>query len=449
MRIGLIDSCDALCEEIRIALAEHHIDVQHESQFDPEESDWLGEQYDLIVRGRYEGDHDDRLLHKAAWPTPVAHLSDQMDTAVALTAGRAGAVDIFDRSASAQAISEWLRKLCTEDIANGNDLGCDRQFRSKHCATMRALGDMTLRLARTDSTVLITGETGTGKELAARQVHAASERKAAPLIAVNCAAIPETLIESELFGYEKGAFTGATSNRIGLIEAADGGTLFLDEIGELPLSAQARLLRFLQEGEIRQIGAVSTKRVDVRLICATHRDLAELAARNEFRQDLFYRIDVLLLDIPPLRDRGQDITDMARWFVEQLSAKLRVPPRPLSAHSERLIAHHAWPGNVRELQNVIERALVMTSGPTLKVDLPDGTANAGPDESMRPPKEPKKTPVETPEELSLEDYFQRFVLEHQEAMNETELAQKLGISRKCLWERRQRFGIPRTKQRSA
>ena len=372
-----------------------------------------------------------------------------MDTAVALAAGRAGAVDIFDRSASAQAISEWLRKLCTEDIANGNDLGCDRQFRSKHCATMRALGDMTLRLARTDSTVLITGETGTGKELAARQVHAASERKAAPLIAVNCAAIPETLIESELFGYEKGAFTGATSNRIGLIEAADGGTLFLDEIGELPLSAQARLLRFLQEGEIRQIGAVSTRRVNVRLICATHRDLAELASRNEFRQDLFYRIDVLRLDIPPLRDRGQDITDMARWFVEQLSAKLRVPPRPLSAHSERLIAHHAWPGNVRELQNVIERALVMTSGPTLKIDLPDGTANADPDESKRPPKEPKKTPVETPEELSLEDYFQRFVLEHQEAMNETELAQKLGISRKCLWERRQRFGIPRTKQRSA
>jgi len=449
MRIRLIDSCEALCEEIRIALAEHNIDVQHDTQFGPEESDWLGEQYDLIVSGRYEGDHDDRLLQQAAWPTPVARLSDQMDTAVALAAGRSGAVDIFDRSASAQAISEWLRKLCTEDIANANDLGRDRQFRSKHCATMRALGDMTLRLARTDSTVLITGETGTGKELAARQVHAASERKAAPLIAVNCAAIPETLIESELFGYEKGAFTGATSNRIGLIEAADGGTLFLDEIGELPLSAQARLLRFLQEGEIRQIGAVSTKRVDVRLICATHRDLAELAARNEFRQDLFYRIDVLRLDIPPLRDRGQDITDMARWFVEQLSAKLRVPPRPLSAHSEHLIAHHAWPGNVRELQNVIERALVMTSGPTLKIDLPDGRATAGPADSERPPKESKTTPVETPEELSLEDYFQRFVLEHQEAMNETELAQKLGISRKCLWERRQRFGIPRTKQRSA
>ena len=305
MRIRLIDSCEALCEEIRLVLAEHHIEVQHDTQFDPEGSDWLGEHYDLIVAGRYDGDHDDRSLQQAAWPTPVARLSEQMDTAVALAAGRAGAVDIYDRSASAQSISEWLRQLCTENIANNYDPGGGRHFRSKHCTTMRALGDMILRVARTDSTVLITGETGTGKELAARQVHAASERKAAPLIAVNCAAIPETLIESELFGYEKGAFTGATSNRIGLIEAADGGTLFLDEIGELPLSAQARLLRFLQEGEIRQIGAVSPKRVDVRLICATHRNLADLAARNEFRQALFYRIDVLRLDIPPCVTGGR------------------------------------------------------------------------------------------------------------------------------------------------
>ena len=237
MRIRLIDSCEALCEEIRLVLAEHHIEVQHDTQFDPEGSDWLGEQYDLIVAGRYDGDHDDRSLQQAAWPTPVARLSEQMDTAVALAAGRAGAVDIYDRSASAQSISEWLRQLCTENIANNYDLGGGRHFRSNHCTTMRALGDMILRVARTDSTVLITGETGTGKELAARQVHAASERKAAPLIAVNCAAIPETLIESELFGYEKGAFTGATSNRIGLIEAADGGTLF-------PMrSANSRYLR--------------------------------------------------------------------------------------------------------------------------------------------------------------------------------------------------------------
>ena len=156
------------------------------------------------------------------------------------------------------------------------------------------------------------GETGTGKELAAREIHQLGSRSGQPLITVNCAAIPDTLIESELFGYEKGAFTGATSNRIGLIEAADGGTLFLDEIGELPLPAQARLLRFIQEGEIRQIGSVNSKRVDVRLICATHRDLSSLAAKNAFRQDLFYRIDVLRLAIPPLRERGHNISGDGR-----------------------------------------------------------------------------------------------------------------------------------------
>ena len=314
---------------------------------------------------------------------------------------------------------------------------------------MRSLKNMALRVAQTDSTVLITGETGTGKELAARQVHTVSERRMAPLITVNCAAIPDTLIESELFGYEKGAFTGATSNHIGLIEAADGGTLFLDEIGELPLAAQARLLRFLQEGEIRQIGSVVTKRVNVRLICATHRDLAQLAAKNDFRKDLFYRIDVLRLDVPPLRDRGEDIIDMAQWFIEQLAVKLGVPPRPLDLLSQRLISGHHWPGNVRELQNVIERALVMSTGPTLQIDLPS-EANAVKPSLSEPPASPSSTEViESSDELSLEDYFQRFVLEHQEAMNETELAQKLGISRNCLWERRQRFGIPRSKQKLA
>ena len=195
------------------------------------------------------------------------------------------------------------------------------------------------RAASTDSTVLILGETGTGKELAAREIHQLGSRSGQPLITVNCAAIPDTLIESELFGYEKGAFTGATSNRIGLIEAADGGTLFLDEIGELPLPAQARLLRFIQEGEIRQIGSVTSKKVDVRLICATHRDLSSLAATNAFRQDLFYRIDVLRLAIPPLRERGHNILAMAEWFIQQHAHRLGLPARPLSKESLELLTH--------------------------------------------------------------------------------------------------------------
>ena len=449
MRIRLIDSCPKLCEEIRTALAAEQIEVNYDTHFDPQSCVWLDEPCDLVVLGECGGEPNTALLHRACWPTPVACLSNQIDNGAALAAGRGGAVAIFDRAASARDISQWLKGLCTEHSTTAPDQTLSGEFQSKRCAAMQSLSAMTLRVAQTDSTVLITGETGTGKELTARKVHAASARREAPLIAVNCAAIPETLIESELFGYEKGAFTGATSNRIGLIEAADGGTLFLDEIGELPLAAQARLLRFLQEGEIRQIGAVSTKRVDVRLICATHRNLSQLAAQNDFRQDLFYRIDVLRLDIPPLRDRGEDLLDMAQWFVEQLAVKLGIPPRPLSADSQRLISQHDWPGNVRELQNVVERALVTSTGPSLQIDLPPvDQSRAATSVSPALEADASLPPLETSDELSLEDYFQRFVLEHQEAMNETELAQKLGISRKCLWERRQRFGIPRRKQQS-
>jgi DNA-binding NtrC family response regulator len=268
------------------------------------------------------------------------------------------------------------------------------------------------------------------------------------MVAVNCAAIPDTLIESELFGYEKGAFTGANTNRVGLIEAADGGTLFLDEIGELPMAAQARLLRFIQEGEIRRIGSVVSRKVDVRLICATHRELGDLAAKDEFRQDLFYRINVLRLEIPPLRERGKDLLAMAEWFARQLPARLGLPPRPLEGSALELIESYQWPGNVRELEHAIERAVVMAEGATLLAEdlgLPLSSAPVSVPVIGDAGNNATDAPEEASEELSLEDYFQRFVLEHQDSMSETELAQKLGISRKCLWERRQRFGLPRAR----
>lgn len=328
------------------------------------------------------------------------------------------------------------------------------------CKPMLKLYDYIQKVAPTSTTVLIRGETGTGKELVAKAIHQSSLRADQPLICVNCAAIPETLIESELFGYEKGAFTGANTNRTGLIEAADGGTLFLDEIGELPIEAQARLLRFIQEDEIRRIGAVSSRKVDVRLICATHRDLKALTETGNFRQDLYYRINVMQLMLPPLRERGKDILEIAEALLAKRCEALGKAPMHFSPPAIQALTTYNWPGNIRELENVIERAVILNEGDEIDNDLLEielqlvnvnqlrtiGRERILSAVDSRPhPFMPSPVSIEPNEDLSLEDYFQRFVLEHQDSMSETELAQKLGVSRKCLWERRQRLGIPRKK----
>jgi len=316
------------------------------------------------------------------------------------------------------------------------------------CPTMQDLFGKIRKVAPTDSTVLIQGESGTGKELVARALHNLSKRAKAPLISVNCAAIPETLIESELFGHEKGAFTGAVAGRTGLVEAADGGTLFLDEIGELPLEAQARLLRVLQEGEIRRVGSVQSQKVDVRLIAATHRDLKALSKTGQFREDLFYRLNVISLKLPALRDREDDVLQIARAFLKRQSQRMGRGEMRFSPEAERTIGQYTWPGNVRELENAIERAVILCEGQSIPADLlgVDIELEELEDEDFAELPGPDVGGGHEPtEDLSLEDYFQHFVLEHQDHMTETELARKLGISRKCLWERRQRLGIPRRK----
>ena len=286
----------------------------------------------------------------------------------------------------------------------------------------------------------------------ARALHNLSRRVKAPLISVNCAAIPETLIESELFGHEKGAFTGASASRTGLVEAADGGTLFLDEIGELPLEAQARLLRVLQEGEIRRVGSVQSQKVNVRLIAATHRDLKTLAKTGQFREDLYYRLNVISLRLPPLRERSNDVLEIARVFLARQSNRMGREAMHFSQEAELAIRHYSWPGNVRELENAIERAVILSEKNEIEPDLLGIDIELEDLDLSEHFLDPLETPLgssnvshEPTEDLSLEDYFQHFVLEHQDHMTETELARKLGISRKCLWERRQRLGIPRRK----
>lgn len=255
-------------------------------------------------------------------------------------------------------------------------------------------------VAKTDAMVLITGETGTGKELVARALHRASKRASMPLIKVNCAAIPATLIESEFFGHEKGAFTGATARRDGRFALADGGTLFLDEIGELPLDLQAKLLRVLQEGEFEPVGSARTRKVDARVIAATHRDLRAEAAAGRFREDLYYRISVFPIHVPALRHRGKDVALLAREGIKRLARREGCPPPPLSADDLRRLEAYAWPGNVRELMNVLERAVITGDRHHLNLDRALPADGPSPLRAAPTPLPPHPSPTEPPRILT-------------------------------------------------
>jgi len=242
------------------------------------------------------------------------------------------------------------------------------------------------KVAQSAAAVLIRGETGTGKELVARAIHEHSPRRAKPFVAVNCGALPENLVESELFGYARGAFTGAEADKPGRFESADGGTLFLDEVGELPLATQVKLLRFLDSRIIERLGSVRSIRLDVRILAATNRDLPAAIEAGQFRPDLFYRLAVIQIDVPPLRHRPQDILPLAEHFLNQLAEPGR-PPSPIGKAAAKLLAGYAWPGNVRELRNAMENAAVVSGGgPLLPAHLPE-SVRAGP-AAGKPPSEP-------------------------------------------------------------
>ncbi len=271
-----------------------------------------------------------------------------------------------------ESLAEENRRLQTELGLEHNMVGESPALRE----TVRLIG----RVAPTDATVLILGESGTGKELAARAIHQNSARAQRPFLAVNCAVLTEALIESELFGYEKGAFTGAFNQKKGKFELADGGTLFLDEIGELALHMQAKLLRVLQEHEFERVGGTRPIKVDVRVIAATNRNLATAAKNNQFRQDLFYRLNVVSLSMPPLRDRREDIPVLANHFIQKFSRKASTRRvRGISSRARLLLENYPWPGNIRELENVIERAVVLGSGDLIMPeDLPETLLEVAP-----------------------------------------------------------------------
>ena len=236
-------------------------------------------------------------------------------------------------------------------------------------ATLKQVLDQARTVAPSDATVLILGETGTGKELIARAIHRMSSRKNASFVKLNCAAIPAGLLESELFGHEKGAFTGAVSQKMGRLELADKGTLFLDEVGELPLEAQPKLLRVLQDQEFERLGSTRTIRVDIRLIAATNRDLAKSVAGRQFRSDLYYRLNVFPIRMPELRERKEDIPLLVRYLVQKFARRMNKHIETIPAETMNALASWEWPGNVRELENFIERSVILSKGPILRVPL--------------------------------------------------------------------------------
>src|SRR5690606_28261522 len=305
-----------------------------------------------------------------AGETPVIIITSYASVPSAVDAMKRGAVDYiakpFDHDELLHAVNRVLEeaRLRRQNAALKADLGRSYPTGAMigKSPAMQQVFNMITKVAPTATTVLILGESGTGKELVARAVHEQSRRANGPLVAVNCAAIPQGLIEAELFGHERGAFTGAVGARPGLIEAADGGTLFLDELGELPLPAQAQLLRVLQEGEIRRIGASTSRKVNIRLVAATHRDLAKMVKEGKFREDLYFRIHVMEIRMPPLRERGDDLIELAHYALEKACRRLHRPPMRLSEDALAALRAYSWPGNVRELENVMERAAILNDG---------------------------------------------------------------------------------------
>jgi formate hydrogenlyase transcriptional activator len=290
------------------------------------------------------------------------------------------------------------------------------------------------RVAPTDSTVLVQGETGTGKELIAQAIHDLSSRFGRPFIKLNCAAIPFDLLESELFGHEKGAFTGAVAQKVGRFELADRGTLFLDEVGDIPLGLQPKLLRVLQEQEFERLGGTRTHQVDVRLVAATHRNLVEMVKRNEFRSDLYYRLNVFPIPLPPLRERREDIPALVEHFVEIYGRRMNKQIECISPETMRALTSYHWPGNIRELQNFIERSVIVTSGDILQPPLASLASAAE---------------VQSVGAITLEDAERDHI---RKALEQTRwvvagpngAAARLGIKRSTLYFRMQKLGISRT-----
>jgi DNA-binding NtrC family response regulator len=408
----------------------------------------LGEEiFDLVVTDLRMPDGDGlevlRAVKAHAPRTEVILLTAYAGWRSAKEAIRLGALDYFEKGEDPDELYHRIDKALAGHALRRENENLREQLRERyglpgliaHSPAMHGVLDLVERVAPTGATLLIRGESGTGKEVIAKAVHHASPRAARPFVAVNCGAVPEPLLESELFGFTRGAFTGAVASKLGLFEEAHGGTLFLDEIAEMPAALQVKLLRALQSGEIRRLGSTQATTIDVRVIAATNRDLATMIAGGSFREDLFYRLNVIEVILPPLRDRREDIPALAEHFIARAAGKLGRDVR-LSAEAVERLLRYPWPGNVRELENAIERAAILARGETVTPeDLPPHVAaglNLGPSPAL-----PRQTTLAEMERGHILTTLERFGRNHSAA------AEALGIGRTTLWRKLKEYGIER------
>ncbi|WP_223642560.1 sigma-54 dependent transcriptional regulator [Corallococcus sp. EGB] len=348
-----------------------------------------------------------------------------------------------DKGLELSATRRQVERLTARTDAHDADAALTHRDLVGDSEPMQKLLAQVRKVAASDATVLVRGESGTGKELVARMIHQRSPRKDGPFVVVHCAALAETLLESELFGHERGAFTGAVKRKLGRFELADGGTLFLDEIGEIPASVQTKLLRVLQEKELQRVGGEETLKVDVRVVSATHRDLQAEVKAGRFREDLYYRLHIVPLTLPPLRERPEDLPALARHFVAKHAPRVNRRVTGIDDATLRALARHAWPGNVRELENVMEQALVFAEGDTLTPqDLPPHLAGQTPrmDAGLPVPQGDRPLPE------ILEDLERQLIARAYEKAGgvKTETARLLGIKTSALYYKLEKYGfLPR------
>jgi two-component system response regulator HydG len=447
----LVDDDHDLCETLSLGLRQRGYAVTTRSSAAEGDAALDGEAFDAVVtdlnmRGRSGLDLCARVVERLPdVPVVVLTAFGSLDTAV--KAIRAGAYDFISKPVELDALAialeraikhkqlrEEVRRLREEASRAAGARPADLLGESD---AMRRVYDLVDRIADAEVSVLVTGESGTGKEVVARALHQRSRRARAPFVAINCAAVPEPLLESELFGHARGAFTDARESRPGLFQEASGGTLFLDEIGDMPLALQPKILRALQERAVRPVGATQEVRVDVRVVAATNRDLEEAIEERRFREDLYFRINVVQIPLPPLRARGGDVLLLAQQFVTRYAARARKDVKGISpAAAEKMLAY-AWPGNVRELQNCVERAVALTRYDHVAVDdLPEKIRDYQRSHVLVASDDPTEL-------VPMEEVERRYISRVMEAVqgNKTAAARVLGYDRKRLYRKLEKLGL--------